>query len=287
MRPAAPSLRAARPPWRPPAAADRSAGSHDSARGQPASARARPACGPPVGLRLFGTGAARRGQALAQAQVQAPAQAPQARLRRCSARAGAPLAGAPRVSPPAKAARRPVVRPRSNVPSGGGGFGSTGALTEALTYVKAHGGGTIAVSSQSSAATAIIDGNVKVAGIGGFSGRESDVSVSWLAQEVRSGKIRWVLAEQGGAAGAGPRLPGDTRTGSKVAIAAATRACRLVSMATTASARSSAVGTTSPGSRTTSARSGAVPGGAGQGSLYDCLGRAGELASVGAQQSGP
>ena len=50
-----------------------------------------------------------------------------------------------------------------------------------------------------------------MAGIGGFSGRESDVSVSWLAQEVRSGRIRWVLAEQGGAR-AGPRLPGDTRT---------------------------------------------------------------------------
>ena len=39
-----------------------------------------------------------------------------------------------------------------------------------------------------------------MAGIGGFSGRESDVSVSWLAQEVRAGKIRWVLDEQSGAA---------------------------------------------------------------------------------------
>ena len=68
-----------------------------------------------------------------------------------------------------------------------------------LSYVKQHGGGTIAVASQSSAAQAIIDEDANVAGIGGFSGRESDVSVAWLAQEVRAGHIRWVVAEQGGA----------------------------------------------------------------------------------------
>ena len=54
-----------------------------------------------------------------------------------------------------------------------------------------------------------------LAGIGGFSGRESDVSASWLSQEVRSGKVRWVLADQGG--GFGGRLPGDSRAGSKAA----------------------------------------------------------------------
>ena len=63
-----------------------------------------------------------------------------------------------------------------------------------LSYVEQHGGGTIAVASQSSAASAIIGKDADVAGIGGFSGRESDVSISWLAEEVAAGKIRWVLA---------------------------------------------------------------------------------------------
>ena len=68
----------------------------------------------------------------------------------------------------------------------GAPFGNDGTTTQVLAYVKAHGGGTIAVSSQSSAAAAIIASDAKVAGIGGFSGRESDVSVAWLAQEVRA-----------------------------------------------------------------------------------------------------
>ena len=86
---------------------------------------------------------------------------------------------------------------------GGGGVGPLGAplggnvsLTKVLAYVHEHGGGTIAVSSQSSAASSIIRHGANVAGIGGFSGRESDVSASWLAAEVSSGKIRWVLVEQ-------------------------------------------------------------------------------------------
>jgi len=147
--------------------------------------------------------------------------------------------------------------------SGGIGapIGNAGSLTEVLAYVKQHGGGTIAVSSQSSAAQAIIDQNANVAGIGGFSGRESDVSLSWLAQEVRAGKIRWVLAEQGGAQGGGPRLPGDTRTGSKTAMAAVAKVCRAVSLSADAGAK----GSTSSGSTTSEA------------GLYDCQGRAGAL----------
>ena len=96
--------------------------------------------------------------------------------------------------------------------------------------MKAHGGGTIAVSSQSSAASAILEGSTNVAGIGGFSGRESDVSARWLAQEVRAGKIRWVLGEQSAAGGFGGRLPGDTRTGSKAAMAAVEAACTKVTL---------------------------------------------------------
>ncbi len=113
----------------------------------------------------------------------------------------------------------------------GAPFGNGATTTKAVAYVKTHGGGTIAVSSQSTAASAIISGDAKVAGIGGFSGRESDVSTAWLAQEVSSGSIRWVLAEQTGGSGFGARgLPGDTRAGSKAAMAAVAKACRKVSL---------------------------------------------------------
>ena len=139
-------------------------------------------------------------------------------------------------------------------PGGGGGLGGGEDLSaEVLNYVKQHGGGTIAVASQSSAASAIIGKDADVAGIGGFSGRESTVSISWLAEEVAAGKIRWVLAGQSGAgAGVGAgRLPGDTRKGSSVAIAAAAKVCRKVTVSTS--------------------------------TLYDCQGRASQLLST--QQS--
>src|SRR5205823_8807091 len=112
--------------------------------------------------------------------------------------------------------------------AGGSPFGAgASSLTGVTAYVKQHGGGTIAVSSQSSAASAILSSGASVAGIGGFSGRESSVSVAWLAQEVRSGKIRWVLADQQGslAGGGAGRLPGDTRPGSRSAITAVEAVC--------------------------------------------------------------
>jgi 4-amino-4-deoxy-L-arabinose transferase-like glycosyltransferase len=99
---------------------------------------------------------------------------------------------------------------------GGGGFGGDNAgLTQALAYVKAHGGGTIGVSSQSGAASAIIRSGADVAGIGGFSGRESEVSTQWLADAVRSGKIRWVLTS--GSSGFGGN---DGRVGSSKVMSA-------------------------------------------------------------------
>jgi 4-amino-4-deoxy-L-arabinose transferase-like glycosyltransferase len=136
---------------------------------------------------------------------------------------------------------------------GGPGGGGGSLSKEALSYVKQHGGGTIAVESQSSAASGIIGQGADVAGIGGFSGRESDVTVAWLAGEVSSGHIRWVLAGQSGASSGagGGRLPGDIRAGSRVAIAAAAKACRKVTLTTT--------------------------------TLYDCQGRAAQLLST--QQS--
>ena len=88
--------------------------------------------------------------------------------------------------------------------------GNSASLTSALAYVKTHGGGTIGVSSQSGAATAMIESGADVAGLGGFSGRESDVTVAWLKQAVAEGKIRWVLVD--GNTGIGG--PQDGRTGA-------------------------------------------------------------------------
>jgi 4-amino-4-deoxy-L-arabinose transferase-like glycosyltransferase len=163
-------------------------------------------------------------------------------------------------------------------PGGGGGGGGIGAplgdshtIGQALAYAKSHGGGVVAVSSQSSAATEIVDDGAEVAGIGGFSGRESDVGIAWLAGEVSRGQIRWVLAEGGGLGAGAPRLAGDTREGSKKAIAAAAKACRKV---TFASSSSSAAGGESEA---------AGPGGGGESTLYDCRGRAAALLST--QQS--
>jgi 4-amino-4-deoxy-L-arabinose transferase-like glycosyltransferase len=110
---------------------------------------------------------------------------------------------------------------------GGGGFGGQGVPSDVLAYIKAHGGGTLAVWSQSEAATAIIDENANVAGIGGFTGAETDPSVGWLADEVASGSIRWVDPDGAGLGGFGGR-PGAT-----AAIDAAERACPAVTVGST------------------------------------------------------
>ena len=128
----------------------------------------------------------------------------------------------------------------------GGGFGGNSAsLTTALRYVKAHGGGTLAVSSQSTAAAAIVASNADVAGIGGFSGRESAVSVGWFAQEVRDGKLRWVLSDEMGGGG----LRNDGRTGSNTVMSAVASVCKAVETDSV--------------------------------TVYDCAGRAGALAAAG------
>jgi hypothetical protein len=113
---------------------------------------------------------------------------------------------------------------RAGFRAGGGGIfgGDTASLDAALTYTRAHGGGTIAVSSQQGAGTAVIAGK-DVAALGGFSGRESEVSASWLASRVRSGEVRWVLT--GGDSGG----PQDSRTGSRSVMQAVASACRKVS----------------------------------------------------------
>ena len=157
---------------------------------------------------------------------------------------------------------------RAGGPGGGGGFGGDSTeLQSATAYAKAHGGGTIGVESQSSAADAILNSDAPVAGLGGFSGRESTVSVSWLAAEVASGHLRWILGGTSTQMGA----PGDTRTGSSAAFAAVAKACTAVTLGTSASTtpQTSALGSlfgSSQGSATT---------------LYDCQGRAAAILAAG------
>ncbi len=103
-------------------------------------------------------------------------------------------------------------------PGGGGMFGgNTQSLNAALAYVEQNGGGTLAVSSQSGAASQLIRSGSDVAAIGGFSGRESQVSIEWLADAVQDGRIRWILTD-----GSSGGMPQDGRIGSTEVMAAAT-----------------------------------------------------------------
>jgi 4-amino-4-deoxy-L-arabinose transferase-like glycosyltransferase len=134
-------------------------------------------------------------------------------------------------------------------PGGAGGFGAdSSTVTAAVRYASSHGGGTVGVESQSSAASAILSENADVAGLGGFSGRESSVTAAWIATEVRAGRLRWIVVDSAQT----QRLPGDTRRGSESAFAAVRRACRAVS----------------------------IPSGGTRVTLYDCLGRADAVASA-------
>jgi 4-amino-4-deoxy-L-arabinose transferase-like glycosyltransferase len=110
---------------------------------------------------------------------------------------------------------------------GGGGLGGrdSQAITAALAYIKQHGGGTLAVSSQNGgAATSIINSGADVVAIGGFSGRESQVTTDWLASRVESGAIRWVLTTGDGGGGRN-----DNRVGSSDVMTAVANTGRPVS----------------------------------------------------------
>jgi hypothetical protein len=96
--------------------------------------------------------------------------------------------------------------------------GDPSSLQAAVDYATAHGGGTVAVSSQSGAAGSLIGSGADVAALGGFSGRESEVSVDWLADAVAAGKIRWVLVGQDGGGFQ------DGRAGASTVMAAAAEA---------------------------------------------------------------
>jgi 4-amino-4-deoxy-L-arabinose transferase-like glycosyltransferase len=129
--------------------------------------------------------------------------------------------------------------------AGGGMFGGED-LSSILAYTEAHGGGTIAVDSQSGASAAIIEEGAEVAGIGGFSGKESSVSAAWLEERIADGDITWIYTSglggtTGGAPSAGGEsgssgegastggLGGDTRTGSESAIDSVVESCTAIS----------------------------------------------------------
>jgi hypothetical protein len=107
---------------------------------------------------------------------------------------------------------------------GGGGMfgGNTQSLSEAVAYAKANGGGTIAVSSQTGAAGQLIASGTDVAAIGGFSGRESQVTADWLADAVEAQKIRYVLANSDGG---GMR---DNRVGASDVLSIVAETCTAV-----------------------------------------------------------
>jgi 4-amino-4-deoxy-L-arabinose transferase-like glycosyltransferase len=118
-------------------------------------------------------------------------------------------------------------------PGGGpgprGGPGSGGgrqSLTQAESYVAAHGGGTIGVSSQMGASTSIIASDARIAALGGFSGRESEVSVKWFQDAVRQGRVRWVVTDQGGFGGPGR----DGRVGASKVMTYVQSSCKPTSV---------------------------------------------------------
>jgi 4-amino-4-deoxy-L-arabinose transferase-like glycosyltransferase len=145
-----------------------------------------------------------------------------------------PQSGSTRGFAPSQSGAAGGFAPTGGASAGGGpsGFGGdTTSLTAAIRYAQQHGGGAIGVSSQSSAAAAIVSSNADVAGLGGFSGRESSVSATWLAQEVAAGRLRWVIVDGTQSGG----LPGDTRTGSQSAMNIVASTCRRVTLSTSGS----------------------------------------------------
>jgi 4-amino-4-deoxy-L-arabinose transferase-like glycosyltransferase len=112
--------------------------------------------------------------------------------------------------------------PRGGPGSGGGGQ----SLTQAESYVAAHGGGTIGVSSQMGASTSIIASDARIAALGGFSGRESEVSVKWFQDAVRQGRVRWVVTDQGGFGGPGR----DGRVGASKVMTYVQSSCKPTSV---------------------------------------------------------
>jgi len=87
---------------------------------------------------------------------------------------------------------------------GGPGGGTTAEVNEALSYVETHGATsrfTLIVSSEQEAAQYVIEGK-PVSSLGGFTGRETVLTHSFLASLIRKGEARYFLL--GGQGGIGP-----------------------------------------------------------------------------------
>ncbi|OJU84064.1 MAG: hypothetical protein BGO11_14245 [Solirubrobacterales bacterium 70-9] len=150
--------------------------------------------------------------------------------------------------------------------AGGGPGGMFGGedLSSILAYTEAEGGGTIAVDSQSGASASIIESGAEVAGIGGFSGKESSVSVEWLEERIANGDITWIYTSGLGGSGFGGMSGGpggDTRTGSESAIDTVVEKCTAVSASAYSSTGESETAESAGGSNGTATSSG---------SLYRC-----------------
>ncbi len=140
-----------------------------------------------------------------------------------------------------------------------GGFGGPGSsgggstdIAAALKYVEGHGATprfVLIVSSEQEAASYVVKGE-NVSAMGGFTGRETVLTSSYLSSLVRSGQARYFLL--GGSGGFGPGGQSN----------AATSLIESTCSAVSSSARSS--GSTSSGS-----------------TLYDCAGKADAIASAG------
>jgi 4-amino-4-deoxy-L-arabinose transferase-like glycosyltransferase len=150
--------------------------------------------------------------------------------------------------------------------SGGGPGGMFGGqdMSAVVAYTEEHGGGTIAVDSQSGAAASIIESGAEVAGIGGFSGKESSVNAAWLEERIEAGDIAWIYTSGSGGSAMGGPSGGDTRTGSESAIDTVVKECTAVE----SSANESGSGSTSEAG-TETAGAGLGTGGSG-GTLYEC-----------------
>ena len=134
----------------------------------------------------------------------------------------------------------------------GGGAASSASITAALKYVEAHGATKrfgLIVQNEQEAATAVIAGE-PVASLGGFTGRETVLTNSYLARLISRGEARYFLL--GGQSGVGG--PGGT---SNAAVSTITSICKAVSITSS--------GASSGGSAT----------------LYDCAGKAEAIASAG------
>ena len=103
--------------------------------------------------------------------------------------------------------------------AGGPGLADSSTQAAAVKYAKAHGGGTVVTSSQNGTSAQVIAG-ANIAAIGGFSGRESQVTTTWLADAIDAGQVRWVLTDGGGGG-----APNDTRVGSSSVMSLVASAC--------------------------------------------------------------